>query len=207
MITLDLNDFKGIGNVAKHCNYEKLEIAIQHAVLQDLKPLLCNLFNAVEVAWQEDETTAGSEMYALINGGEFTNCAGYTERQIGLKGVLAYYAYGRYLMLNQGDDTPNGLVTKNSEWSIPKPLAELERMSDHYRNMGRTLYKTVEQYAYMNKEQLPGYCYENFACDCNGCCGLQPMNKGYGIRSKNVEKHDLRSIDERLRLAVRYAKQ
>lgn len=201
MITLTQSDFDRIGQVAKHCNLEKLNIAIQQAVLLDLKPLLCNLFNEVAEAWDGvvDPSGISQQMYDLINGGKFVNCRGYTEEQLGLKGILAYYSYARYLMENQADDTPNGLVSKNSEWSIPKPLAEVERISDHYRNMGRQLYKSVEQYIYMNKDLFDGYCYENYACDCNGCCGLEPSNKGYGLRSKTIRKNGVREIDERFR--------
>lgn len=199
MIALDLSDFQFVGLVAKHCDTRKLQIAINHAIQQDLKPLLCNLYGLIGQHWQDPDGTADPEIYAAINGGDYQNCQGYTVHQVGLRQVLSYYAYARYMMLNSIDDTPNGAVTKNSEWSIPVPLTDRERVSDQYRNMGRSLYKEVEAYLYMNREHFPGYCYEDFDCSCNGCCGATTRNKGYGINSKTISKHELSGLDERLR--------
>ena len=185
MIELSRDDYLGIGDIALACDYKKLAIAQQESILQDLEPLLCNLFVEVQNHWN-DPTSPWVE---LIQGSTYINCAGYETTQVGLKKVFAYYSYARYVMLGKYNDTVGGgLVTKTSEWSIPTSLADIERISDHYRNMARDLYRKVMQFMYLNKDDYPGMCYEGYECKCDHCCNTTTRNKGYGVRSKTITK-------------------
>lgn len=190
MITLKRDDFKLIGHVAKHCNWEKLNIAVQEAVLFDLKPLICDMFFEVEAEWEEEEQD--EKWDELINGSKFTSCNNSTREHLGLKNLLAYYSYSRYLIINSSDDTPNGLVEKTNQFSIPKPLKEIYAYSNRYRNMAKEIWKNIEMFICLNKDDYPNADLCNCkSCGCNGCCGTKTNTRGFGIKGQNVSKYDL----------------
>src|SRR5690606_15615393 len=165
-IQLNRNDFTGLGNVAKHCNLEKLDIAVNEAIQFDLKPLLCDLFLEVEANWEDIDGIWFDLIYPL----EFEGCNEKPKSHQGLKKVLTYYAYARYVLINNFDDTPNGGVNKTNEWSIPKPYADLKTVAERYRNMGYDLWKEVEMYICLNEDVYPDADFECSPCGCNGKC-------------------------------------
>lgn len=183
-ISLQQSDFTGIGNVAKHCDLPKLETAINEAILFDLKPLLCDLFYDVDENWEDTEGI----WFDLIEPLQFEGCNGRMKSHQGLKNVLIRYAYARYVILNNFDDTPNGGVTKTNAWSIPKPFADIKQISDRYRSMAYDQWQEVEAYICLNKEDYPDSDFDCKACGCNGKCGSKTKAKGYGIRMNNVSK-------------------
>lgn len=184
-ITLNRSDFATIGQVAKHCNLEKLQIAINESIQFDLKPLLCDLFFDIDENW--DETTG--KWADLILPKEYNGCNGRKKSHQGLKEVLIRYSYARYVILNPFDDTPNGGVTKNNEWSIPKPYNELKQVSDRYRTMGYEQWLEVEAYICVNKDVYTDANFNNCkGCGCNGRCGSKTKAKGYGIKGSNISK-------------------
>lgn len=186
-ISILQTDFTAIGQVAKHCNLDKLNIAIEEAILFDLKPLLCDLFFEIDANW-DDESGIWSD---LIMPKEFEGCNGKPKSHQGLKNVLIRYAYSRYTILNSLDDTPNGGVTKNNDWSIPKPYKELSQISDRYRSMGYELWKEVEAYICLNIESYDNASFDCKPCGCNGKCGSKTSSKGYGIKGSNISKYGL----------------
>lgn len=187
MITLNRDDFYPIGLVAKHCNLEKLQIAINESILFDLKGLLCGLFFDVDTNWDSE-----TELWTnIIDPLEFTGCNDKPKSHQGLKNVLIRYAYARYVILNNFDDTPNGGVTKSNDWSIPKPYSDLKQISDRYRSMGYEMWKEVEAYICLNEDLYENADYDCSICGCNGTCGTKTSSRGYGIKGSNVEKYGL----------------
>lgn len=184
-ISLTKEDFEGKGLVAKHCNLPKLDIAINEAILFDLKPLLCDLFFDVDDNWDDTE----GDWFDIIEPKEFTGCNDRRKSHQGLKNVLISYAYARYTILNNFDDTPNGGVTKSNDWSIPKPFADLKQVSDRYRSMGYDQWKEVEMYICLNRDVYTDADFDCKACGCNGKCGSSTKIKGYGIKGTNISKY------------------
>ena len=80
-----------------------------------------------------------------------------TKRHLGIKRVWIYYAYAKYLIINAHSDTPNGLVNKQNEWSMPVPLRELNDLSNKYKNMGRETLQNLREYLCINKEIFPKF--------------------------------------------------
>lgn len=183
-ISLNRQDFYPFGQVAKHCNLEKLEIAVNEAIQFDLKPLLCDLFFDVDVNWAQEEGIWRDIIQPL----KFEGCNDKPKSHQGLKIVLTYYAYARYVLINNFDDTPNGGVTKTNEWSIPKPFSDLKQVSERYRNMGYDLFKEVEAYICLNSDVYPSADFDCKSCGCNGRCGSKTKIKGFGFQGRNVEK-------------------
>src|SRR5690625_7598200 len=121
MIELTKQDFNCVGLVARHCNNEKLCIAIDEAKMSDFIPLICELAGDVK----SHRSEISGDFYDLINGSDYTDCGGNTVHKIGLKSVLVYYAYARYVMINNFDDTQQGFETKTNDISIPKTLKKV----------------------------------------------------------------------------------
>lgn len=187
MIALVQSDFTGIGSIAKHCNLEKLDIAVNEAILFDLKPLLCDLFFEVDENWEDTEGI----WFDLIAQKEFTGCNDRKKSHQGLKNALIRYSYARYVILNPYDDTPNGGVTKSNDWSIPKPYNDLKQISDRYRSMAYEMWKEVEAYICLNNDIYDAEQFDCKSCGCNGKCGSKTKSKGYGVRGTNISGYGM----------------
>lgn len=180
-------DFDCIGKVAKHCNLEKLNIAINEAIKFDAKELLCGLYYEVSENWKSED----EKWTDLINGSVYKGCNNKEVRHLGFKEVLTYYAYARYFIINNMDDTASGMVQKTNQFSMPIPLEKILSDSNRYRNMGAQLWKDVEAYICVNKELYPNASFENCSsCGCNGNCGDRINTRGFGVSGNNVSKYD-----------------
>lgn len=197
-MNLEQEDFACIAQIARHCDNDKLCIAVDEAWLFDLSPLLCDFVMDVEDNWD----TATEPWNTLINGGEYEGCSGHTKRHKGLKTVLVYYAYARYVMLNGFNDSPNGMVQKKTnQFSLPKPMKEVEMFSDKYRSMGYYLWQQVEAYLCLNQDEFTGYDACNCKpCGCNGCCNSKTQARGYGFNGSNVSKVTRVLVNNRRRI-------
>ena len=82
----------------------KLEDIIIQTQIDDIRPLLGDkLFNDLMNNTDDYDT--------LMDGGVYTY-NGITYQNYGLKAVIAYYVYARYMMFGSVTDTPFGLVEK-----------------------------------------------------------------------------------------------
>lgn len=212
---IDQSDFDCIGDVARHCDLKKLCIAINEASDFDMPDMLCDFWNqglaiiqevkSYQQALKECQDNPDCETppippenydqkLALVCGGDYTACNDNIRHQNGLLRAWVYYAYSRYVVLNGFNDTPNGQVQKTNDWSIPKPLKEVQSFADKYRSMAYDTLKKVLQYARIESDifiNLP--IIENAGCKCGGGCNTSEGTKGYGTRSriitKEIKKH------------------
>jgi hypothetical protein len=183
MINIVQSDFNCIGQIAKHCDLPKLCIAIEEAKIFDLNGLLCD-----EMYLDINENWSVFLYENLINGGEFIGCNDKKSFHLGIKKVLIYYAYSRYILLNGFNDTANGMVQKTNEFSIPTPLKELQAFADKYRNMGFSAWRGVERYLCKNKYIFNKFSSENCKCECTEC---DPhTTKITGFKSQIISKYD-----------------
>ena len=204
-------DYLCIGIVAKHCDNTKLCVAENEALNFDLSELFCDFWNDILIYWQEvdaydmavsdcdgnieciesiPEVENYADKKALIYGGTFLNCSEKLRPFAGVKKILAYYSYSRYIILNGFSDTPSGMVQKTNEFSIPKSLKELEMFADKYRNMGKITFDNTVSFLCNKKEVFVDYnsygCV-GCGCACEKCSGTTRV-KGYGIRGSNITK-------------------
>lgn len=178
-------DFDCIGDVALHCDLKKLCIAVDEALQFDIIPLFCydfvkeilENFDSEEKKWK---SLIGCGNYEW-NGRSFWN--------MGFKRVWVYYAYARYLLINQMNDTANGTVRKNNEFSLPTPLKEVTDFSNKYRLMGREAYESVKAYLCRMKADFEKFddCGCPKECGCEGACSCGGRTKKLtGMRFKTI---------------------
>ena len=168
-VTID--DFK-IVDVADHCDWDKLNIAIDEALKFELPELLCEYWGLVKNTFKAENTT--EEQLKLLNGTEF-NCGKTTKEFLGLKDMLVYYSYANYLINSTSNDTGLGFVKKTDQYSIPIPMNEVEKYSKKYRNMGFAIIKQLKEYLCHNKDLTQGYNIKFIDCGCgceSGYCDL-----------------------------------
>lgn len=192
-------DFDCIGQVAIHCDNVKLCIAINEAQDFDMSSLYCSFWEDIIDIWQEVEAYQEDpelpvpdnydEKLLLICGGYYTGCNGRKRQSLGVKRALVYYAYARYLIINQSTDTATGTKIKTNDFSMPVPLKEIEMMADRYRTMGYESYKKTVDYLCINRELFTNFNTK----ECKGCgCGYDDCGetkaKGYGIKTSVIYK-------------------
>lgn len=197
-MTLQQSQYNCIGIVAKHCDSSKLCIAEDEASRFDLSELFCDFWIDILDIIKEVEDYGKypkpplPEHYAekkeLLEGGTYLDCKGKNRPFEGVYSIMAYYSYSRYIILNGFSDTPNGLVQKTNEFSIPKSLKELESFADKYRNMGRISFDRTVKYICSKKDIFDFSDCPKTECGCDSCgCGGTKA-KGYGFKSSNVNK-------------------
>lgn len=210
-------DFKKIGQLSNSCDYEKLNIAIQEAQDFDLRELFCEWWDDFEQVFKSrdfnkdfnDDFNSYNVLFDfskknldvvekavffdnLMNGGTYVGCNGKNRTHYGIKRIVAYYAYSRYVIINPFNDTPVGMKAKTNTFSIPIPLKELEAFSNKYRAMGHQSFKRTLDYLCHNKDIFNFTHNECSACECSSNCGGRKTNtKGFGFRGKNISKYDL----------------
>jgi len=192
------NDFQGIGEVAVHPNLPKLEIAINEAVLFDLSDLFGGFTTDVKNIDTEIRTKPKSQItdydlkINLLKGGAYIGCSGKEKTHLGVRKIVAYYAYARYSILNSFNDTPVGNVAKSGDFSLPKPLKELELFADKYRNMGLVLAEQTLDFICRNTAvfSIDNYLCEK--CKCNDK-NKKTTTKGYGLSGFTVSKLKIKS--------------
>jgi len=187
-----------IGILAKHCDLSKLCVAENEASNFDLAELFCDFWTEIEAIALEveayianpelPEPTNYTEKTFLLNGGVYLDCSEKQRPFEGVYKIMAYYSYARYIVLNGFNDTATGMVTKTNDFSIPKTLKELESFADKYRTMGLISFERTVRYICQNSEIFD---YSHCPKDKCGCgsekCGSTKA-KGYGFRSRNINK-------------------
>ena len=200
------SDFDCVGLVASHCDLKKLCIATEESKIFDLIPLFCfDFVNDVLENWNISETlpepteenpentipNPDFEKYQkLICGGNYTDSDGKIHQNLGFKKVWIYYAYARYVLINQINDTANGTVRKQNDWSVPTPLKEVNDISNKYRNMGKFAFESVQEFLCENKDLFPKFddCNCKKQCGCVGACTCGKTKKITGIKFSTVKK-------------------
>lgn len=197
-MNLQPSQYNCIGVVAKHCDLNKLCIAENEATTYDLSELFCDYWLDIEainnevIAYENNPELPIPDNYELkkqlLEGGFYLDCSEKLRPFEGVYNILARYSYSRYIVLNGFSDTPNGMVQKTNDFSIPKTLKELEQFADKYRDMAKISFERTVRYICQNNEIFN---YSHCPIDKCGCgsdrCGSTKA-KGYGLKSRNINK-------------------
>ncbi len=99
-------EFTELRNVSKKINTDRINEAITQAQQIDLAKLLGDFYFDVK------KNASETDYSELLDGCEFTY-KDETFEHVGLKNILADYAYARYIYNKNVNDTAFGVVTKN----------------------------------------------------------------------------------------------
>jgi hypothetical protein len=181
---VDRSDFNCIAQLATHCDNKKLCIAISEAQEFDLSGLLCDFWYDIL------EHIDNPEYKILLCGGTYEDCNRKAKRFPGLKRVLVYYSYSRYLLINEFNDTPSGNVSHTNDYSLAKSLKEISLFADKYRSMAYESWKKTELYLCSNKDKFPEFNSVNCPkCRCiEDNCNGSTQSQGYGIKTSIIKK-------------------
>jgi len=132
------NDIAKYRQIAKTPHDAKLNEMILDAQLLDVQPLIGEaLYNKIIASPQGYEE--------LFEGGIYeTDGIGYTN--YGLKMVLAYFAYARYIMFSSVTDTPFSVVEKLNPDSRPVDPAAKKTIYNLNRDAAFTIWENVKRY-------------------------------------------------------------
>lgn len=143
------SDFKAIGVVTKHCDYEKLNMAILQALQFDIFHLFGYGFIYDLYATGMIEPVGSPKRTALKGGNWSTDPTNYlvpSQFCTGIQQVWAMFAYARYKIMNEFNDTMNGTVSKKNDFSAIVALSDIKVLADNYRNMAFASAKTVKTF-------------------------------------------------------------
>lgn len=136
---IDINDILEYKPLSINTNEaKKISPFIQEAQEFDVSPFLGDAFY---MAIEDDFNASPSlqDFYDLFNGSTYTY-SGKEYRHKGLKAVLVYYAYARYVANAHTNQTAFGVVQKNSDHSTAVSEKTIERLVNQ-ANAGAEKYK------------------------------------------------------------------
>lgn len=132
------NDMAKYRQISKTPNDAKLNEMILDAQIFDLQPLVGeSLYNKIMASPQDYEQLLEGGIYEADN-------IGYTN--YGLKMVLAYFTYARYMMFSSMIDTPFSVVEKLNPDSRPIDTVAKKTIYSLNRDAAFTIWENVKRY-------------------------------------------------------------
>ncbi|MFL9845453.1 DUF6712 family protein [Flavobacterium rhizosphaerae] len=139
------NDIAAYRQMSKTGNDDKLNEIILDAQLLDLQPLIGEgLYNKLLESLQDLEDLWNGGMYEF-NGISYSN--------YGLKMVLVYFAYARYMMFSSITDTPFSIVEKLNPESRPAETTTKKTIYTLNRDVAFKIWDSVKNYLIRTKQQ------------------------------------------------------
>ena len=137
---------------------EEFNRFIREAQMFDLKGLVCESF------FQDlTSETPVRDYTLLLEGGSYT-FEGKKYEFAGLKAVLAYFAYARYVFVGHQVDTPMGIKVKENQDGEAVSQIERRDVRTMYKQQADSLWQDCERYLERNATLFPEY-------RCNSGCG------------------------------------
>jgi hypothetical protein len=162
VLLINKNDFSDFKTISKGVDVERIETFIQEAQDFDLKEIICRPFffdilkNFQEVDYQK-----------LIHGETYIDKDGNEIEYKGIKAVLVYFAYARYVFKGSVTDTGFGVVQKKNEYSDPISEKEKKDIRTSSRQDAMIYWKECEIYLNEKIELFPKWkeCIDGCGCD------------------------------------------
>lgn len=132
------NDIAQVRQISNTPNDAKLNEMIIDAQMLDLQPLLGEIFFNKLVASPTDYDE-------LLNGGAY-ELNGQSYINYGLKKVIVYFSYARYMMFGAVTDTPFSTVLKTNENSQPVDASTKKSIYTMNRDSAYQVWENVKNY-------------------------------------------------------------
>lgn len=150
-LLINRNDFASNYRNITQSNYNNgnLEQHISDAQFVDVQKLMgLDFFNDLI-------RNHSSENYqTLLNGGVY-QYDGQTYTNYGLKSVIVYYAYARYILMGSQVDTPFGFQEKNAPNSVSVSYQEKKSVFKMNENTAFNHWENVRRFIVRNEELYP----------------------------------------------------
>ncbi|RYG08013.1 MAG: hypothetical protein EOO07_26360 [Chitinophagaceae bacterium] len=147
------NDIARYRQISKTCHDEKLNEIILDAQIQDLMPLLGEkLFNQI--------MTSSSEYEDLLSGGPYDH-DNVEYMNFGIKMLLSFFTYARYVMFSPYVDTPFSVVEKLNADSRPVDLTVKKTIYTSNRDSALMIWDNVK--LFIIRKNLSDYHHQNKA--------------------------------------------
>lgn len=137
------NDIARYRQISKTPNDDKLNEMIIDAQLLDIQPLLGEILYNKLIAQPEEHTDLLNGCIYEYDGISYTN--------YGVKMVLAYFSYARYMMFSSVTDTPFSVVEKLNIESKPVEATTKKTMYNLNRDAALKLWDNVRNYLIRTK--------------------------------------------------------
>ena len=132
------SDIARYKQISKTLHDDKLNEQILDAQLLDIAPLIGeSLFNKI--------VSSPQDHIDLLDGGIYEH-DGISYTNYGLKMVLAYFAYARYIMFSSAIDTPFSVVEKLSDNSRPVEASAKKTIYTLNRQAAQQVWDNVKNY-------------------------------------------------------------
>jgi hypothetical protein len=127
--------------------YAAIELEVENSELRELlgTPLLQDL--------QQNASTALN--VKLLDGTSFNNCAGNAIYHKGLRYVLAYLVYSRYISESLVSDTFTGFVQKTRQDSELLSDGRIRQLQEFSRKVAMSEWLTIKEYLNINSTDYP----------------------------------------------------
>ena len=103
-----------------------------------------------------------SRFVNLLDAKEYEDSSGYTRRHLGLRFVLSYFLYARYIGMSDVADTYTGLVRKNRTESESLSDGRVKMLQNDARDIALTQFNSIKEYMTENITEYP-----EWHCDTN----------------------------------------
>jgi hypothetical protein len=172
-LLINKNDFKEYKALSKGRSIDIIEQYILEAQDLDLKDIICR-----EFFFDILKNNQLPVYQKLIHGETYTDAAGNDIEFKGLKAVLAYFAYARYIMTGHITDTPFGMVQKTNDNSTAITSTEKRDVRDRCRIDAMTYWKECEIYL---KEKIADFPKWKDCAECGGSAGTNSRTLKHSV--------------------------
>ena len=153
---ITLEDMQGYKPLSKNTdNSKKLDPFVLEAQEFELRPFLSDEFYE-ELIVQFKASFPDTKYSDLFNGSKYI-VGGKTYTNPGVKPMLVYYAYARYLKRSNTNSTAFGMVGKNNPDSTPLTEKTLSRMVDDSMSGAKAYENRVRHFLECNSIDYPLY--------------------------------------------------
>ena len=160
---IDINDIITLKPMSTNTNVEKkLTFGIGEAQNYDVMPFLGDtLYILMEADFNTSSPEFSEERFSnLFNGSDYI-CGSQTKRHGGIKSMLIYYSYARYLQNSKSNPTAFGVVEKINDHSVAIAEKELARLVNNAISLAEAEKIKVDLFLRSNVTFYPEWVYAN----------------------------------------------
>jgi len=150
-LKIDKSYVSNLLNVAIGYDETDFNKFIKEAIEFDIQELMCEeFFNKIFYETESPEITK------LLEGGSYSH-ENKTYHFRGLKDVIAYFTYARFVMNANVSSTSHGFVHKTTPHSEPLDFKERKDYKEKYRIEANKLFNHIERFLKRKFEDYPTY--------------------------------------------------